>query len=83
MIQLSYSSYKEISQLKYMHKALIYGFHMTWQGHSHGWAWKGIGPPTGEPGTPTGEPGPANQNSFFLTKELNYRQKYSCLGGWS
>jgi hypothetical protein len=25
----SYSSYKEISQLKYIHLALNYGFHMT------------------------------------------------------
>ena len=25
----SYSSYKEISQLKQIHEALIYGFHMT------------------------------------------------------
>uniref|UniRef100_A0AAZ3RP67 COX assembly mitochondrial protein n=1 Tax=Oncorhynchus tshawytscha TaxID=74940 RepID=A0AAZ3RP67_ONCTS len=27
--------------------------------------------------TPTGEPGPANQNEFFTTKGLYYRQKYS------
>ena len=33
---------------------------MTGQGHSHGWACAGIGPPTWEPGPPTGDPGPAN-----------------------
>ena len=38
---------------------------MTGQGHSHRWAWEGIGPFTWEPGPPTGEPGPANQNEFF------------------
>ena len=30
---------------------------MTGQGHSHGWAWVGIG-------LPTGEPGQSNQNKF-------------------
>jgi hypothetical protein len=43
---------------------------MAGQGHSHGWAWESIGPHTREPG-------PANQNSFFTTKGLYYRQKYS------
>ena len=42
---------------------------MTEQGHSHGWAWEVIGPPIGECG-------PANQNEFFQTKGLYYRQKY-------
>ena len=42
---------------------------MSGQERSQGWAWVGIGPPTGEPG-------PANQNEFFLTKGLYYRQKY-------
>jgi hypothetical protein len=43
---------------------------MTGQGSSHGWSWKGIGPPTGEPGI-------AIQNEFSPTKGLYYRQKYS------
>ena len=43
---------------------------MTGQGCSYGLAWEGLGPPTGEPG-------PANQNEFFLSKGLYYRQKYS------
>ena len=43
---------------------------MTGQGHSHGWAWESIGPPTCEPG-------PANQNEVFPTKGLYYIQKYS------
>ena len=42
---------------------------MTRQGCSHGWAWEGIGPPTWEPD-------PANQNEFFPTKGLYYRQKF-------
>ena len=50
---------------------------MTVQGCSHGWAFEVIGPPTWQPGPPTGEPGPGNQNSFFSTKELYYRQKSS------
>jgi hypothetical protein len=41
-------------------------------------AWGGgIGPPSWEQGPPTGEPGPTDQNEFFLTKGLYYRQKYS------
>ena len=41
-----------------------------WLGHRHGLSWEGIGPTTGEPGS-------ANQNYFFSTKWLYYRQKYS------
>ena len=70
MILLSYSSYREISLLKWTHYTPIYGFHMTGQRHSHGWAWEGIGPPSGEPG-------PGNQNTFFPTKGLYYGQIYS------
>jgi hypothetical protein len=33
--------------LKYIHLALIYGFHMTGQERSHEWVWEGIGPPHG------------------------------------
>jgi hypothetical protein len=43
---------------------------MTRQGCSYGWSWEGIAPPTGEPDL-------ANQNEFFPTKGLYYRQKYS------
>ena len=50
---------------------------MTGQGCSHEWALEGIGPPTWQPGPPTGEPCPANQNVFFPTNRLYYRQKYS------
>ena len=53
-----------------MHDSLIYGFHMTGQGCSNGWALEGIGPPTWEPG-------PAKSNEFFPTKRLYYRHKYS------
>ena len=52
---------------------------MTGKGRSPGWAWEGIGPPTWEPGPPTGEPSPANQNEFFPTKGLYYRQKCSSI----
>uniref|UniRef100_A0AAZ3QK38 F-box and WD repeat domain containing 5 n=1 Tax=Oncorhynchus tshawytscha TaxID=74940 RepID=A0AAZ3QK38_ONCTS len=47
-----------------------YGFLMTGQGHSHGWAWKGIGPPTWEPGPTTGEPG--QTYLLFTTGSLTY-----------
>jgi hypothetical protein len=73
-ILLSYSAYKEISQIRpFSHQALIHGFHMTGQGRS---PW--------EPSPPTGEPGPANQNQFFPTKGFIKRQKYSFhqLSGW-
>ena len=49
-------------------------FYIAGQGSSHGWAWKGIEPPTGEPG-------PANQNEFLPTKGLYYRQKYPSAQG--
>jgi hypothetical protein len=50
---------------------------MAGKGLSHGWAWEGIAPPTGEPG-------PANQNECFSTKVLYYRQtpKFHHLSGW-
>jgi hypothetical protein len=60
---------------------------MTGQGLSRGWAWEGIGPPTWEPGPSPGEPGPANQNEFFPTKGLYYKEilliSISYPSGWS
>jgi hypothetical protein len=61
-------------------RILLFGFHIMVLGCSHVLAWEGIGPPTWEPGL-------TNQNGFFTTNGLSYRQKYSCFiscpGGWS